>query len=173
MQNKPTKYSAIILLLIIIAFFAYNKSSHKNEKTSKAVEASVAATEKDNAHLNSTKIETSNSKQSIEELTKESVVVAYVKEHGELPACYITKREVRKLGWNPSEGNLCDVLPGRAIGGDAFSNREGRLPEASGRVWHEADLNYNCDNRNSDRLLFSNDGLVYVTHNHYKTFEEQ
>ncbi|MCH5717378.1 ribonuclease domain-containing protein [Niabella hibiscisoli] len=65
------------------------------------------------------------------------------------------------------------MLPGRAIGGDVFSNREGGLPSAEKRKWFEADLNYKCGRRNADRLLYSNDGLVYVTYDHYKTFQQK
>ncbi|SDD17783.1 ribonuclease [Niabella drilacis] len=109
----------------------------------------------------------------VEALTKETVVVPYVKKNGRLPAYYITKQEARQKGWNAAGGNLCEVLPGRAIGGDYFSNREKALPVKSGRKWYEADINYHCGHRSADRLLFSNDGLVFVTKDHYKTFEEK
>lgn len=109
----------------------------------------------------------------IDELTREAVVVAYVKKHQQLPDYYITKYQARRHGWDASSGNLCDVLPGRAIGGDVFSNREKSLPSANNRKWFEADLNYNCGRRNADRLLFSSDGLVYVTYDHYKTFTQK
>lgn len=111
----------------------------------------------------------SSNSPSIDERTKEAVVVAYVKAHGQLPDYYITKAEARKKGWIASKGNLCEVLPGRAIGGDRFGNREKLLPEKSGRQWFEGDLNYDCGRRNADRILFSSDGLIYVTHDHYKT----
>lgn len=52
-------------------------------------------------------------------------VADYIKEHHELPPNYITKKEARKLGWEPSEGNLGQVAPGKSIGGDVFRNREG------------------------------------------------
>ncbi|MCF3109820.1 ribonuclease [Niabella sp. CC-SYL272] len=110
---------------------------------------------------------------SIETLTSEAVVVPYIKKTGQLPDCYITKQEARKRGWNPSEGNLCEALPGRAIGGDVFTNRQKALPVKSGRTWYEADLNYACGRRNADRMLFSSDRLVFVTKDHYQTFEEK
>ena len=65
----------------------------------------------------------------ITELTEENKVISYVKENHHLPEYYITKSEAKKQGWNPSQGNLCEVLPGKAIGGDYFGNREGRLPK--------------------------------------------
>lgn len=71
-----------------------------------------------------------------------------------------------------SQRNLCNILPGRAIGGDHFSNRENVLPDQPGRRWFEADVNYQCGHRGSDRMLYSSDGLIYVTHDHYRHMEQ-
>ncbi len=103
-------------------------------------------------------------------LTSANQVAAWIHQHHRLPDYYLTKGQARREGWDPSSANLCDVLPGKAIGGDHFSNREGRLPDASGRRWFEADVNYQCGHRNADRLLYSSDGLVFVTTDHYRTF---
>ena len=108
----------------------------------------------------------------IDTLTEEKKVTDYLKENGELPDYYITKKEAQKKGWVAKEGNLCEVLPGRAIGGDIFTNREKTLPVKNGRIWYEADINYNCGRRNAQRIVYSNDGLIFVTHDHYKNFEE-
>ena len=110
--------------------------------------------------------------QSIDVLTEEKRVTDYLKENGELPDYYITKKEAQREGWVAKEGNLCDVLPGRAIGGDIFTNREKTLPVKKGRIWYEADINYDCGRRNARRVVYSNDGLIFVTHDHYKNFEE-
>jgi hypothetical protein len=107
----------------------------------------------------------------IEKLTEERTVISYVKQNRRLPDYYITKNEARKQGWNPSKGNLCDVLPGKAIGGDKFGNREGRLPD--GEKYFEADVNYHCGSRQADRIIFTRNGEVYLTKNHYKSFEKQ
>ncbi|WP_185188501.1 ribonuclease domain-containing protein [Chryseobacterium gallinarum] len=108
---------------------------------------------------------------SIEKLTEEKTVINYVKQNRRLPDYYITKGEARRQGWNPSRGNLCEVLPGKAIGGDRFGNREKRLPE--GEKYFEADVNYHCGSRQADRIIFTKNGDVYLTKNHYKTFEKQ
>ena len=108
----------------------------------------------------------------IDTLTEEKIVTDYLKENGELPEYYITKKEAQREGWVAKEGNLCDVLPGRAIGGDIFTNREKTLPVKKGRIWYEADINYDCGRRNARRVVYSNDGLIFVTHDHYKNFEE-
>ncbi len=110
-------------------------------------------------------------KQRIDQLTEEKTVINYVKQNHKLPDYYITKNEARKQGWNPSKGNLCEVLPGKAIGGDKFSNREGTLPQ--GEKYFEADVNYHCGNRNADRIVFTKNGDVYLTKNHYRSFEKQ
>jgi len=108
---------------------------------------------------------------SIDQLTAENTVIDFVKKNHQLPDYYLTKNEAKKLGWNPSRGNLCEVLPGKAIGGDHFGNREGKLPK--GEKYFEADVNYNCGNRNGDRIVFTKNGEVYLTKNHYKSFEEK
>lgn len=108
---------------------------------------------------------------SIDQLTEEKTVISYVKQNHKLPDYYITKNEARKQGWNPSKGNLCDVLPGKAIGGDKFGNREGRLPD--GEKYFEADVNYHCGGRNAYRIIYTQNGDVYLTKNHYKSFEKQ
>lgn len=113
----------------------------------------------------------SSAQVSIDQLTEEKTVISYVKQNHKLPDYYITKNEARKQGWNPSQGNLCDVLPGKAIGGDKFGNREGRLPD--GEKYFEADVNYHCGGRNADRIIYTQNGEVYLTKNHYKSFEKQ
>lgn len=106
----------------------------------------------------------------IDQLTEQNVVVNYLITYKKLPDYYIKKGKARKYGWDAFAGNLCEALPGRAIGGDRFGNWEAKLPNEPGRVWYEADINYNCGRRGADRLVYSNDGLIYVTNDHYKNF---
>lgn len=65
-----------------------------------------------------------------------------------------------------------EVLPNAMIGGDVYKNNGGKLPNAPGRVWYEADINYNGGYRNRERILYSNDGLIFATYDHYQTFYE-
>ena len=116
-------------------------------------------------------LEKSSNSNSIDELTKDNKVIAYVKSNHQLPDFYITKSEAKSKGWIPSKGNLCDILPGKAIGGDKFSNREKQLPK--GEQYYEADVNYNCGNRGADRIVFTKNGDVWLTKNHYKSFERK
>ena len=107
-------------------------------------------------------------------LTEPSAFVATVESvraNGQLPGDYMRKGEARDLGWRPGS-DLCDSAPDRTIGGDRFQNREGRLPDAPGRQWFEADLDFDCGRRGAKRLVFSNDGLIFVTTDHYESFTE-
>lgn len=99
-------------------------------------------------------------------------VDAYLAQFGKLPSYYITKSLAKKAGWKSWIGNLDDILPGKMIGGDVYQNREDKLPGASGRIWYEADLNYDGGFRNRQRFLYSNDGLIFVSYDHYQTYYE-
>lgn len=105
-------------------------------------------------------------------LTSFEEVADYIKTHQRLPENFITKKTARELGWEPQKGNLHQVAPGKSIGGDVFQNRERKLPDKKGRVWYEADINYRSGPRGKDRIVFSNDGLIYKTEDHYETFEQ-
>lgn len=98
-------------------------------------------------------------------------VVLYLDQYGALPDNYITKEEARALGWEG--GSVENYLDGEAIGGDRFGNREGLLPEATGRSYTECDIDTNSQlGRGAKRLVFSNDGLYFYTEDHYETFSE-
>lgn len=94
-----------------------------------------------------------------------------VKYTGRLPEPYILKEEAKRQGWDKKKGNLWDVLPGKSLF-TVFYNDKKKLPDAPGRYWYEADIHYTGGYRNTQRLLFSNDGLVLATYNHYRTFYE-
>lgn len=98
------------------------------------------------------------------------LVAAYLYVFHKLPSNYITKNDAVKLGWDSEKGNLWDVTEQMSIGGSRFGNYEGLLPDAKGRTWYECDVNYNGGYRGAERILYSNDGLIYYTGDHYKTF---
>ncbi|MDO4533450.1 MAG: ribonuclease domain-containing protein [Coriobacteriia bacterium] len=104
--------------------------------------------------------------------TSKDEVAAYIYEFGHLPSNFISKTKARKAGWVPSKGNLDEVCPGKSIGGSEFYNDDGQLPDARGRTWKECDINYSGGHRGSERIVFSNDGLVFYTPDHYRTFEQ-
>ncbi|MFV0390583.1 MAG: ribonuclease domain-containing protein [Paludibacteraceae bacterium] len=169
-MRKKSSTRVIILLLVIISILLFNTFSLKKDRDSGQAPLTQSELSKQPVR---NKIDRNTQDVSINQLTKESIVVPYVRRNGKLPDYYITKNNARNKGWKASEQNLCDVLPGHAIGGDAFANRERRLPIKKGRKYYEADLNYNCDERNAHRLIYSNDGLIYVTYDHYNTFEKR
>ena len=101
--------------------------------------------------------------------SKEEVAL-YLHSFGHLPSNYITKKEAESLGW--SGGYLEPYAPGKCIGGSRFGNYEGLLPDAPGRKWTECDIDTaGARSRGSKRIVFSNDGLIYYTSDHYESFE--
>lgn len=104
--------------------------------------------------------------------TSPEEVADYIQTYGKLPGNYLTKQEARSLGWVSEEGNLWEVTNQMSIGGDRFGNREGLLPKADGRQWFECDVNYAGGYRGAERLVYSNDGLIFYTSDHYESFEE-
>ncbi len=101
--------------------------------------------------------------------TKEDVAL-YLYTYGHLPENFITKKEAKKLGW--SGGSLEEYAPGKCIGGDYFGNYEGNLPEKKGREYHECDIDtLGAKKRGAKRIIYSNDGLIYYTADHYESFE--
>ena len=98
-------------------------------------------------------------------------VALYIHLYGKLPSNYMTKQEAEaQYDWT---GGALDVLaPGRAIGGSRFGNYEGLLPDREGRVWTECDIGtVGGTSRGAKRIVFSNDGLIYYTNDHYESFE--
>ncbi|MBQ7499582.1 MAG: ribonuclease [Clostridia bacterium] len=102
--------------------------------------------------------------------TSKEDVADYIKIYGCLPRNFITKTQAKALGWEG--GDLWKFSPGSSIGGDIFGNREETLPDKKGRVWYECDIDYNGGSRGAKRIVFSNDGLIYYTDDHYETFTQ-
>ena len=96
-------------------------------------------------------------------------VALYIHTYGHLPDNFITKREAEKLGW--TSGSLEPYAPGKSIGGDRFRNYEGLLPAKDGRTYIECDIDTRgASSRGAKRIVFSNDGLIYYTDDHYESF---
>ena len=98
-------------------------------------------------------------------------VAAYLHQYGHLPPNYLTKKQAQELGWVANQGNLWEIAPGMSIGGDRFGNREGLLPEAPGRQYYECDIDFDGGYRGTKRIIYSNDGLIYYTEDHYESFQ--
>ena len=94
----------------------------------------------------------------------------YIHTYGKLPPNFITKKEAERLGW--TGGSLEKYAPGKCIGGSYFGNYEGVLPSKPGRKYTECDIDtLGAKSRGAKRIVFSNDGLIYYTADHYETFE--
>ena len=99
--------------------------------------------------------------------TSKEDVALYLHIYGKLPQNFMTKSEARELGW--SGGGLDGYADGMCIGGDVFGNYEGLLPEGS---YHECDLEtLHAGSRGAKRLVYSDDGRIYYTEDHYESFE--
>ena len=142
-----------------------NSEGGKNTGTSSGAKAGQTSETSDSAGIvNEETLPKDGSYDSKEDVT------AYLLLYGRLPDNYVTKNEARDAGW--SGGSLERVLPGCCIGGDRFGNYEGQLPKAKGRTWTECDIDtMGRNSRGAKRLVFSNDGLIYYTDDHYNHFE--
>ena len=101
--------------------------------------------------------------------SKEEVAL-YIHLYGRLPGNYITKKQAEALGWQG--GSVERYAPGKCIGGSSFGNREGLLPTKKGRSWTECDIDtLGKSSRGAKRIVFSTDGLIYYTPDHYESFE--
>lgn len=141
----------LVLLLIAIGFFAYTKLINNDPIINKPIVQNII----DEQGKYSSKDE----------------VALYIHTYNKLPSNYVTKNDAKKMGWVASKGNLLKVCEGCSIGGDKFTNREGNLPSKQGRQYYECDIDYKGGTRNAKRIVYSNDGLIYYTEDHYNTFE--
>lgn len=165
-MNKKKLISIAVLLIIAILASVLGINETTPDGTTPSTDASTITTtlptETTQPELYIDPNGTYNSKED---------VALYIHLHGCLPRNYVTKSYAKDtLDCSPSR--VEDYWPDGAIGGDTFGNREGRLPSAPGRTWTECDINtWGKYSRGAERIVFSNDGLVYYTADHYETFE--
>ena len=125
-----------------------------------------------------TPIEEENNTQNTENIyesgtyTDPRELAQYIHTYGRLPNNFLTKKEALKLGWESEKGNLWEVTDKMSIGGDKFGNREGLLPKKEDRIYYECDVNYEGGYRGAERIVFSNDGLIFYTDDHYESFTQ-
>lgn len=94
----------------------------------------------------------------------------WLKLFGKLPDYYITKQEAEEIyGWDSSKNTIAGKAPGKMIGGDEYKNDPVILPVKQGRIWFECDVDYESGKRKSDRLYYSNDGLMFYSIDHGQT----
>lgn len=167
-MRKIIKYLGILLTLVLVMTGCVDASVQKNENPvqSTGYVEDVTKTQ-----------EETTEEESIQETlaqdgfyTSKEDVALYLYTYGTLPDNFITKKEARNLGWEG--GGLDDFAKGHCIGGDKFGNFEGLLPQENGRQYYECDIDtMNQQSRGAKRIVFSNDGLIYYTDDHYKSFE--
>ena len=158
----------VLLLIIFAALFVYSKAT--NTPISNILD-SIFSGEYTESPDSSTPTPDTNITLDINgKYTSKEEVGLYIHLYGCLPSNYITKAQAISLGWNSNEGNLWIVAQGKSIGGDVFGNYEELLPDKDGRIWYECDINYCGGFRGSERIVYSNDGLIFYTPDHYESF---
>lgn len=171
---KLKKYLTSLLSLLFLSVFLLTGCSPEAEELAVDVLTAVVESETETEAEEAPPEDATTTESMISEdgtYTSKEDVAAYLHEYSNLPSNFITKKEAKKLGWVSSEGNLDEVAPGMSIGGDYFGNYEGNLPEADGRDYYECDIDSDGGYRNAKRIVYSNDGLIYYTEDHYETFE--
>ena len=187
-MKKLRRSLPLLILILVLAFFLYPaESSPASPAAAPAAETVdtlnlVSSVSPSSAPASSGQASqgsgtTAGSAKDEEELlpedgsytTKEDVAL-YLHQYGHLPSNFITKKEAREAGW--PGGSLEEYFPGMCIGGDFFGNYEGLLPKAKGRKFFECDANYTGGKRGAERIVYSSDGRVWYTKDHYGTFEE-
>jgi len=167
-KGKINWGSAIVLLALIVVYFATGGGLKRPAGDAPTPTVAPIATQ---AAGSVTPKATPAAAQATDKPGDKETVAAYIRAHGELPDYYITKGEAGKLGW--PGGDLQPYAPGKMIGGDRFGNFEGLLPDKRGRTWQEADIgSFAKASRGPERIVFSNDGLIYYTPDHYESFVE-
>ena len=104
--------------------------------------------------------------------TSRDEVALYLHTYGKLPKNFISKQDAEEQGFRFGEGDFGEAFPGMSVGGSRFGNYEGQLPEKSGRRYYECDIDYQGGRRNAKRIVYSNDGLIFYTDDHYKSFTQ-
>lgn len=165
----------LVLAIVIIMLVTYGGPPESEDNSLQL--ASPTPTEQTDASATKSSVSTPSPSAAQSGVTEDGTydskaeVAEYIHTYGHLPSNYITKKEAESLGW--SGGSLRDVAPGKCIGGDRFGNYEGRLPAKKGRTYYECDIDtLNWKNRGSRRIIYSNDGLIFYTGDHYETFEQ-
>lgn len=157
-------FAWLSVALLSLFFLVGCGTSAKQEAPAPAQQATTQSTQSTQSKQSAQVVESGT-------YTDKDRVAAYVHQFKKLPSNYITKKEAEKLGWK-EKGTLDKIAPGKSIGGDRYGNFEKILPDKEGRTWKEADIDYVKGDRNGKRIVFSNDGLIYYTDDHYKSFKK-
>ena len=168
-MNQNLKRGLVLILLALLIFGVLYFSENQNAEPAQT--ASPAQTEATvSPDVSPTPSPESAALDEDGVYTSKEDVALYIHLYGHLPNNFITKKQAQALGW--SSGSLEPYAPGKCIGGSRFGNFEGLLPEADGRYYTECDIDtLGASKRGAKRIVFSNDGLIYYTDDHYESFE--
>jgi guanyl-specific ribonuclease Sa len=166
MKNK--KFNILVLILAILIIFTGCVSNNSDIDTES--NPPIAEDQQNQQEQQEQQTETAIDDNGI--YTDPYLVAEYIHTYNKLPANYLTKNEAKELGWESDKGNLWEVTDEMSIGGDKFGNREGLLPKKDGRIYYECDVNYEGGYRGTERIVFSNDGLIFYTDDHYESFTQ-
>ena len=177
-KNNPKPQNESSSTTFSSASFSAVSSGESSSETSSSESSSATSSTESSSEVGSTESSASSSTESSTEsavidengsYTNKDDVALYIHVYGHLPSNFITKKEAEKLGW--SGGSLEPYAPGKCIGGDRFGNYEGLLPKKMGRSYTECDIDtLGKKSRGAKRIVFSNDGLIYYTDDHYASF---
>lgn len=171
-KRRGSFFLAVLLLFAAILTGCGTASGSKNAASS-APEKTTESVQPSSEEQTSLPEETEEVKELLSEAgtyTSKEEVALYIHQYGKLPSNFISKKEAEKLGW--TGGSLEPYAPGKCIGGSRFGNYEGLLPEKKGRTYTECDIDtLGTKSRGAKRIVFSNDGLIYYTEDHYESFE--
>ena len=172
-MNQSVKRGLVLILTALLIFgalyFTRNQSQQTPIQTAEP-EVSASITPTPTEAPQETEAPDSNLLDKNGSYTSKDDVALYLHQYGHLPPNFITKKEAQSLGW--SGGSLEPFAPGKCIGGSQFGNYEGLLPKAPGRYYTECDINtLGKSKRGAERIVFSNDGLIFYTGDHYESFE--
>ena len=165
---RKNKLLPILLAVLLLAGYFFFGGGENPAPVPESTAPAVAVTAAPEAPAPETETQPESIDEDGSYTTREDLAL-YIHTYGHLPGNFVTKEEARAAGWEG--GGLDEVLPGMCLGGDRFGNREGLLPEATGRSWTECDVNtLHAKSRGAERIVFSNDGLIYYTGAHYDSF---
>lgn len=166
--------TVIGIILAALAVYVSQEPWHTDDQNNnQSDQAQVADSESDSSTTSESAQSTDGDTVQVAEdrtYTSPEEVAAYIDQYDTLPENYITKSEAEDLGWESSDGNLWEVAEGMSIGGDYFGNYEGLLPEEDD--YREADVNYDGGFRGAERIIYSDDGDIYYTDDHYESFQQ-
>lgn len=181
-NNRIRLMTLIVMALVVMAFTGCGKKPVQPGSAGYTDAGSISATEVSAASESTsaesdeatavTTVYAAHTEPLLDEdgtYTTKADVALYIHTYGKLPSNFMTKKQAKKLGW--SGGSLEDFAPGMCIGGDYFGNYEGLLPED--KEYHECDIDtLGKKSRGAKRIIYSDDGYIYYTEDHYESFEQ-